>query len=85
MWRHIMWLGAVVLVMAGMMVILAMPVLADNSGNQKGPGNQGPPLFSGNGNPGTSSKVFHNLFGSPGACADHGGNTQQGTGGACSP
>jgi hypothetical protein len=68
------------LVMVAMMLVIAIPVIAKNSGEQKGPGN-GPPEFSGGGNPRTSSEVRHN---NEGACVFHRGETTgTTTGGGC--
>jgi hypothetical protein len=64
------------LVMAAMMLIIAIPVIA--KGNDKEPGEQGPPSQSGTGNPGTSPDVFH---GNGGACVVH--PTGKTTGGGC--
>ena len=69
------------LVMLAMMLVIAIPVIADNSGEQKVPGNQGPPEFSGGGHPRTSSEVRHN---NEGACVFHRGETTgTTTGGGC--
>ena len=66
------------LVMAAMMLLIALPVIAKNS---KDPGEQGPPDFSGGGNPRTSSEVRHN---NEGACVFHRGETTgTTTGGGC--
>jgi hypothetical protein len=69
------------LVMAAMMLLIALPVIAKNSGEQKGPGNQGPPRSSGLANQGTSSNVSHS---DEGACVDiHGDTTGKLDGGGC--
>jgi hypothetical protein len=83
--RTMLLLVAVWLVMAAMMVVLAVPVLAANTGDQKGQGNQGPPAISGFGNPNTASNVRHNQFGTNGACVAHRGSTlpEDETGGGC--
>jgi hypothetical protein len=75
------------LVMAAMMVAMAMPVLAKTTGEQRGPGNQGPPVETGsvgtNNNHG--SVVIPKLGNNPGACVDHygGGSSGGPTGGGC--
>jgi hypothetical protein len=74
--RRIMLVVTVWLVMAAMMVILAIPVLAVDTGNQKGAGNQGPPISSGDGNPDTSSRVVHSQDQGGGACVRHRNSTQ---------
>ncbi len=76
--RRIMLLVTVWMVMVTMMVVLAMPVIAKNVGR----GDQGPPVFSGFGKPGTASSVQHT---DNGACVRHGGSTQpeDKTGGGC--
>ena len=76
--RRIMLVATVWLVMAAMMVILAIPVIAKNTGTEP----TGPPFASGFGNPGTSSNVLHNVFGT-GACVNHRGETTDQSGGAC--
>jgi hypothetical protein len=69
------------LVMAAMMLVIALPVIAKNTGEQKGQGNQGPPRLSGQGKPGTSSIVSHS---DEGACVTHKGlTTEKTTGGGC--
>ena len=69
------------LVMAAMMLVIALPVIAKNTGDQQGQGNQGPFWRSGNGNPGTSSDVQHS---GEGACVVHQGTTTgKTTGGGC--
>jgi hypothetical protein len=81
MMGRIIMVVTVWLVMAAMLLVIALPVIADNSGEQKGPGNQGPPDFSGEGNRGTSSVVRHN---NEGACVFHRGETTgTTTGGGC--
>jgi hypothetical protein len=73
------------LVMAAMLLVIALPVIAKNTGDQKGQGSQGPPAISGFGNPNTASNVRHNQFGTNGACVAHGGSTlpEDETGGGC--
>ena len=44
---RILMVVTVWLVMAAMMLLIAIPVIAKNSGNQKEPGEQGPPSISG--------------------------------------
>ena len=73
------------LVMVAMMLVIALPVIADNSGEQKVPGVQGPPLESGGGNA-NSSSVLHKPVVSPdgatgGTCVLHQGGTGKVTGG----
>ena len=69
------------LVMAAMMLVIALPVIAKNTGDQKGQGNQGPPFISGQANQGTSSDVIHS---DEGACVVHQGTTTgRTTGGGC--
>jgi hypothetical protein len=69
------------LVMAAMLLVIALPVIAKNTGDQRGPDNQGPPFISGRANPGTSSDVFHS---DEGACVRHQGTTTaKQTGGGC--
>ena len=63
------------LVVAAMMLLIALPVIAKNT---KDPGQQGPPITSGNGNPDTSADVHH-INGS--ACVLH--PTDKETGGGC--
>ena len=66
------------LVMAAMMLVIALPVIAKNSGEQKQAGVQGPPALSGQAKPGTSPEVSH---GNDGACVLH--QTGKETGGGC--
>ena len=69
------------LVMAAMMLVIALPVIAKNSGEQKQAGVQGPPALSGQAKPGTSSVVSHS---DEGACVDiHGDTTGKLVGGGC--
>jgi hypothetical protein len=69
------------LVMAAMMLVIALPVIAKNTGEQKGHDNQGPPRISGQANRGTSSDVLHS---DQGACVVHQGTTTgKTTGGGC--
>jgi hypothetical protein len=77
---RILMVVTVWLVMAAMMLVIAMPVIADNSGEQKGHGNQGPPSQSGGGNPGTSPDVYHD---NSGACVLHPTGKETGGGGGC--
>jgi len=72
---RIIMLVTVWLVMAAMMLIIAIPVIA--KGNDKAPGEQGPPSLSGTGNPATSPEVSHDN----GACVVH--QTGKTTGGGC--
>jgi len=80
--RRIIMVVTVWLVMVAMMLVIAIPVIAKNTGEQKAPGEEGPPVFSGFGQPGTASNVQHT---DNGACVRHGGSTQpeDKTGGGC--
>jgi hypothetical protein len=73
-------------VVALMVVMLAMPVLADTSGDQRGPGNQGPPAETGDFDHTHGSVVNPKSGTHPGACVDHygGGNSGGTTGRGCS-
>ena len=81
--KRIIMIVTVALVMAAMMLAMALPVLADTSGDQRGPGNQGPPFVTGDFDHPNGSSVVH--F-DEGPCVFHfgGGNAEgRATGGGC--
>jgi hypothetical protein len=86
--RRIIMLFVVAMVIAAMMLAMAMPVLAKTTGDQRGPGNQGPPDETGSVGTNNShgSVVIPKLLNNPGACVDHygGGSSGGATGGGCS-
>jgi hypothetical protein len=80
--KRIIMMLTVALVMAAMMLAMAMPVLADTTGDQVGPGNQGPPATTGDFDHPRGSIVLHL---DEGACVFHFGGGSSGgvTGGGC--
>jgi hypothetical protein len=59
--KRIMMVLTVMVIMVAMLVAMAVPAFAANSRDQVGPGNQGPPVFSGSlfGSPGEGARVDH--------------------------